>query len=461
MRKDRNERSALVSALAFSVALTGGLMVTAAQAGDCEPAWDPDFGVPGAPGGNVFDFVTHDDGTGPALFASGTFTSIGGVSASRIAKWDGKAWSAVGAGADNNEVYAVGSFDGDLYIAGYFNSVAGVPGTAKIARWDGKNWQSLNAQLELFSNQLWDLKTWDDGTGEALYVAGNYQNAGGVTNASFISKWDGETFVPLGTPIGGAVPLIVFTAYVWDDGTGEALYVGGRFLSIDGVPASRIAKWDGENWSALGAGVTGAGVAPSIMDMVAFDDGTGEALYVAGQAFTSAGGQPANRVAKWDGEEWSAVGAGFDDGIIWDVEVFDDGSGSGPMLYAFGTFTASGGQPVNRAARWNGKAWEQVGNGASDSAYGSIVHDDGSGPALYVGGSFTSIADISANRIARYDSCPVEGVPGDLNNDGVVNVLDLLALLGAWGDCVGCDADLNGDDVVDVLDLLALLSNWG
>lgn len=52
---------------------------------------------------------------------------------------------------------------------------------------------------------------------------------------------------------------------------------------------------------------------------------------------------------------------------------------------------------------------------------------------------------------------------GDLNGDGVVNVSDMLALLGDWGPCNGgdCDADLNNDGVVDVSDLLILLSNWG
>ncbi len=51
---------------------------------------------------------------------------------------------------------------------------------------------------------------------------------------------------------------------------------------------------------------------------------------------------------------------------------------------------------------------------------------------------------------------------GDLNGDGVVDVSDLLILLGAWGSCSGqCPADLNGDGVVDVSDLLMLLSNWG
>jgi Cu/Zn superoxide dismutase len=54
---------------------------------------------------------------------------------------------------------------------------------------------------------------------------------------------------------------------------------------------------------------------------------------------------------------------------------------------------------------------------------------------------------------------------GDLNCDGVVNVSDLLILLGHWGPVAlshgGANPDLNGDGVVNVSDLLILLSNWG
>ena len=50
--------------------------------------------------------------------------------------------------------------------------------------------------------------------------------------------------------------------------------------------------------------------------------------------------------------------------------------------------------------------------------------------------------------------------PEDINGDGVVDVLDLLALLAAWGNPGGPE-DINGDGVVDVLDLLMLLAAWG
>jgi hypothetical protein len=54
-----------------------------------------------------------------------------------------------------------------------------------------------------------------------------------------------------------------------------------------------------------------------------------------------------------------------------------------------------------------------------------------------------------------------DGVPGDLNGDGVVDVNDLLIIIAGWGACAGdCPADLNGDGVVNVVDILALLSYW-
>ena len=43
----------------------------------------------------------------------------------------------------------------------------------------------------------------------------------------------------------------------------------------------------------------------------------------------------------------------------------------------------------------------------------------------------------------------------------VVNVTDLLAVMDAWGPCIACSADLNGDGIVDVIDLLEVVGNWG
>lgn len=58
----------------------------------------------------------------------------------------------------------------------------------------------------------------------------------------------------------------------------------------------------------------------------------------------------------------------------------------------------------------------------------------------------------------------VAGPPGDLNGDWLVDVSDLLILLGAWGSCPlppdPCPGDIDGDGTAVVGDLLIMLANW-
>ena len=55
--------------------------------------------------------------------------------------------------------------------------------------------------------------------------------------------------------------LVVFD----DDDTGPnppALYAGGQFTTVGGVPAIGVARWDGISWSPLGSGPPGG---PSLL----------------------------------------------------------------------------------------------------------------------------------------------------------------------------------------------------
>ncbi|HIN09009.1 MAG TPA: hypothetical protein EYM64_00360 [Phycisphaerales bacterium] len=56
---------------------------------------------------------------------------------------------------------------------------------------------------------------------------------------------------------------------------------------------------------------------------------------------------------------------------------------------------------------------------------------------------------------------PMENyVPEDINEDGVVDVVDMLLVIGEWGQCASCPEDIDGDGLVDVVDLLAVISAW-
>ena len=84
------------------------------------------------------------------------------------------------------------------------------------------------------------------------------------------------------------------------------------------------------------------------------------------------------------------------------LTVFDDGTG--PALYAGGTFTTAGGVIANNIAKWNPGvpgAWFPLGSGMNADLRALGVFDDGTGPALYAGGYFTTAGGVSANRIAK------------------------------------------------------------
>jgi trimeric autotransporter adhesin len=376
----------LLGALCLTLTSCGGGGSSGA-ASELPIGWVPTFG-PGSnlSGGSVRALTVFDDGSGggPALYAGGFFTTAGEQPASRIAKWDGSTWSALDTGM-NGSVRALTVFDDGLgsgpalYAGGSFTTAGRQPAN-NIAKWDGSKWSALGTGM---NDSVRALTVFDDGSesGPALYAGGVFTTADGkVVNS--IAKWDGSTWSALGTGMTGSVDALT----VFDDGSesGPALYAGGSF-------ANHIAKWDGSTWSALGAGLS-----DDVRALTVFDDGSGggPALY-AGGFFAPVGGQPANRIAKWDGRTWSELGTGMNNAAVFALTVFDDNSGSGPALYAGGNFTTAGGQPANRIAKWDGSTWSALGTGMTDSVFALTVFDDGSssggiphGPSLFVGGSF-------------------------------------------------------------------------
>ena len=233
------------------------------------------------------------------------------------------------------------------------------------------------------------LCTFDDGTGEALYLAGEFTRAADVA-ANRIARWDGIAVTTLGAGLDG----VATCALAFDDGSGPALYVGGAFSQAGGQNAANIARWNGTSWSGVGAGFDDV-----VLALAAHDDGSGPKLY-AGGSFTQSGSVTARRLARWDGASWSEVGGGVNAPVdalcSWNP-------GTGAVLVAGGEMTQAGATAANYIASWNGTNWSALGTGVSNAVLSLGTFDDGSGLQLIVGGDFWQAGGVSAFNIARWD----------------------------------------------------------
>ena len=200
---------------------------------------------------------------------------------------------------------------------------------------------------------------------------------------------------------------------------GGGYWVGGAFTEAPGgVPAWRLARWDGTRWSGPATGPDGPVITLAL---------AAEGSVVVGGSFGQVGDLAANHIARWTGTLWEALGEGTPLPVL-SVAVGPDGS-----VVAGGEFK----RPGRNLARWNGTAWDRIGGGvgsivtgppnagpteagpievglaqagrqssAGDISYvASLVY--GADGALYAGGSFSFVGsgrhEDRAGSAARWD----------------------------------------------------------
>ena len=334
-----------------------------ATLGTCSDSWDTNFSLNGADN-DVHTVV--GDGAGN-VYIGGNFSAVGTVAASRIAKWDGTTWSALGPGVGGGNVFSIAVSGSDVYVGGGFTSAGGVPAN-HIAKWNGSSWSAMGPGLGVFAG---DYVSAIAVSGTNVYAGGHFADAGSL---NYIARWDGASWVSMGT----GMNLTVYTIAV----LGSNVYAGGIFNMAGGVSVARVAKWDGASWSAMGTGVFG-----STVFTLKF---SGSDLY----AGTSVG-----ILAKWNGTTWDTVGTvGGPSPTIYSIAF------SGTDIYIGGEFTTAGGSPANRIAKWNGTQFSSLGPGVGDSILNIVMGMAFSGSTLLVGGDFPTAGGSIANHIARYDS---------------------------------------------------------
>ena len=331
-------------------------------------------------------------GDAGALFAGGEFEHAGTLSAPSIAALGEVGWSALGGGFPGKTWAGALAHHGGAPVAGVshweFVPEQGFPLPPEVFHWDGASWTSLGMfhgdEFPDIGSEICALAEY----GGDLVVAGRFLYQGWeLDEVNHLARWDGTAWHSIG---GGATQMDPYSPTQVDAivVSGSDLVVGGRFMRVGNVPASRIARWDGSAWHALGGGVN-----DWVYCLAMFN---GE--LIAGGEFTQAGGAPASRIARWDGSAWhplagGVTGSGASGRTMVNALAVHDGA-----LIVGGNFGYAGGIPARSIARWDGTSWSALGSGINGLVH-ALESMDGH---LYVGGGFTTAGGKPSYGIARW-----------------------------------------------------------
>lgn len=395
--------------------------------------------------GIVTTLVAAPPGPLEGLYAGGDLYNFNGAPLGRLARWDGQQWASLAGASFSSRPTSLAYFDAalgpSLMVGGTFTS-AGPVYVDGLARWDGSNWHDVDRTLPRRP-----FVSFDDGEGEAIWF---------FPSSTPPTKWDGQVAEQVGNRGMNPRALARFDA---GDGRGERLFGGlNGGATLDSRPY-RFGVLESDSWERLDNGpwfdfaflgsvdlgdgepsLIGATPArePTAANIVQLKEGrwrdvvtlpqTRRGVYsvarfdrglapgVAGVYFglgpilyANDGVGAYNGIARWDGAQWSSVGAGLvasgnQTATASAMLVHDDGAGGGPQLYVGGNFETVDGQPSQGLARWDGVAWTNMSNWQYGEVRGLTIFDDGSGPALFACGYFKPLnGGFSNYQVAKWD----------------------------------------------------------
>jgi hypothetical protein len=167
-------------------------------------------------------------------------------------------------------------------------------------------------------------------------------------------------------------------------------------LAIGGVFVAQAVTAGSGGWDHVGQGATAGTRSFATGSVSALSTGEPGKLLVGG-TFIDAGGNPAaDRIARWDGNNWSPVGNASDQIPAFStVHAIAYANGK---VYVGGTFTNAGSNAAaDNLAVWDGDSWEAFCNGSNQAPIGGNVQalqilDQ----TLYVGGDFQDGSGIAS-----------------------------------------------------------------
>ena len=410
-------------------------------------AWTQVGVIGGLPGSDLGTLAIAVDANGQ-VYMTGSFTSVNGVSANRVARFDGSNWHAMGTGIvqpqpglGNNVAYTMAAIGTEVYMAGIITTMGGTTFN-NVARWNGTAWSPMagglptygvpqtlavvNGQLHLGTGAIgpingpytanvlrWTGTSWsvvgnsfDLGVtaiashdGE-LYAGGLFTSAGGQP-VNYIARLSGNTWLDAGNTVGMSyVPAMAICSH--------GVYAGGITNLTDEVDMNNLIRYDGTQWGNIGEGVGDPEYGGQVVNAVIRRDGQ---TYIGGR-FDQVGGVRSMHVAQWDGDQWIDIGFPFGEaGRVNALAI------KGDTLFAGGLFPFPDElQSTNLAMRVNGE-WLPMGSGANDEVFALTVHDND----LYIGGEFSQINGVGCGGVGRWNGSQFS--PVGFGANGVVRAL--------------------------------------
>jgi hypothetical protein len=317
------------------------------------------------------------------LYAAGSgegYTNyLAGDTANSVARWDGHTWHYCGPSGLNGDAVIttlVPTPDGHLYAAGQLEDSVGAH--VRLLRWNGHTWQRLGrTQPAAATSLVRVLAVMPNGQ---VYAGGQFTDTPHPQVMHYLARWTQARWDYLPTPGAQGLSGDVVALAAAPSG---AVYAGGWFERAGPAAAVSLARWTGHAWQPLPMGCPAdTCLLPSVV---------GLALTTDGQLYASLShrspGLPADGLARWDGHAWQALGNGLQAkaGSTSPPMVRAMAAGPAHSLYVAGDFAEAGGQPSAQVAKWTGTAWESLGAGlpGSFAIYTLAVAPNGD---LYAGG---------------------------------------------------------------------------
>jgi len=171
------------------------------------------------------------------LYIGGGFENVDGVAVGMLAKYnDTDGWSSVGGliSGGPGAVYKVccDSKDGSIYIGGSFTNLT-TEGLWRLGKYnDIDGWTSVGQTSDI-SDKVYDICC-DSENGD-IYIAGDFNTVAGITDLNKVAKWDAKsqswTSISGNTGDFGSGGQVAYSICCKN---GE-IYVGGQFTSVAGL----------------------------------------------------------------------------------------------------------------------------------------------------------------------------------------------------------------------------------